>query len=117
MQLQLYGKQIWVYRKPIDFRRSIDGLSAIVILEMKQNPQDGIYIFYNRHHDKLKCLSWHKNGFILLYKRLEKGRFYFKFNKIDGVIEMSPQELDWLFAGLPWQEMKNWRELDYEKFS
>ena len=57
MQLQLYGKQIWIYRKPIDFRRSIDGLSTIVMLEMKQNPQDGIYIFYNRYHDKLKCLS------------------------------------------------------------
>jgi hypothetical protein len=36
---------------------------------------------------------------------------------MDGVIEMSSQELSWLFAGLPWQEMKNWRELDYDKFS
>jgi transposase len=75
MQLQLYGRQIWIYRKPIDFRRSIDGLSVIVIQEMQHNPEEGICIFYNRHQDKLKCLSWHKNGFILAYKRLEKGSF------------------------------------------
>ncbi len=31
MQLQLYGKKIWLYRAPIDFRKSIDGLSSLVI--------------------------------------------------------------------------------------
>jgi hypothetical protein len=33
------------------------------------------YIFYNKQYDKLKMLYWHKNGFNLLYKRLEKERF------------------------------------------
>jgi transposase len=117
MQLQLYGKQIWIYRKPIDFRKSLDGLSSLIKLEIQRNPQEGIYLFYNRHHDKLKCLSWHKNGFILLYKRLEKGRFYFNFNKADGVMEINIQELSWLLAGLEWQKMRDWQELDYNKFS
>jgi len=117
MQLQLYGKQIWIYRKPIDFRKSLDGLSSLIKLEIQRNPQEGIYLFYNRHHDKLKCLSWHKNGFILLYKRLEKGRFYFNFNKADGAMEINIQELSWLLAGLEWQKMRDWQELDYNKFS
>ena len=116
MHLPLYGKQIWVFRKPVDFRQSIDGLSAYVSA-MKGNPQEGIYLFYNRNHDKIKCLSWHKNGFILLYKRLEKGRFRFLFNKEEGAIEIKAQELGWLLAGLEWQKMKDWQELDYQKFS
>ena len=78
MQLQLYGKKIWFYRQPIDFRCAIDGLVGLISSELKQKPQDGIYLFYNRGHDKVKCLSWHKNGFILLYKRLESGRLVCK---------------------------------------
>ncbi len=78
MQLQLYGKVVWLYRQPIDFRRSIDGLVSIISTELKQKPQDGIYLFYNRGHDKVKCLSWHKNWYIMFYKRLETGRFHFK---------------------------------------
>jgi transposase len=117
MQLQLYGKQIFLYRKPIDFRRSIDGLSALITLDLRRPPREGIYLFYNRQADKVKGLSFHKNGFILLYKRLEEGRFHFKFNKTEGIVEMNAQEFSWLLAGLPWQAMRNWRELDYDKFS
>ena len=57
MQLQLYGKKIWFYRQPIDFRCAIDGLVGLISSELKQKPQDGIYLFYNRGHDKVKCLS------------------------------------------------------------
>lgn len=117
MQLQLYGNKVWLFKKPVDFRQSIDGLSALIMVEMKRNPQEGIYIFYNRLRDKVKCLSWHKNGFILLYKRLEKSRFKFLFNQETGVVEMSAQELSWLLAGLEWQKMRDWRELNYDKFS
>jgi len=117
MQLQLYGKKIWVYRSAVDFRRSIDGLSHMVVSEIKQNPKDGIYLFFNRGHDKIKCLSWHKNGFVLFYKRLETGRFRMDFNKATGAIEVNADEFGWLLAGLEWQKMKDWKELSYDKFS
>lgn len=117
MQLQLYGKKIWVFRGPVDFRKSLDGLSSLVVTDLKYNPQEDIYLFYNRQRDKLKCLSWHKNGFVLLYKRLEQGRFAFTFNQCTGAVEIDAQELGWLLAGLEWQKMSNWRELDYKKFS
>lgn len=117
MQLQLYGKEIWVFRKSVDFRFSLNGLSSLVAVEMKRNPQEGIYIFYNKRRDRIKCLSWHKNGFILLYKRLEREKFCFAFNKEQGAIEINSQELSWLFAGLEWQKMSKWSELSYDKFS
>jgi len=117
MKLELYGQTIWLYRKAIDFRRSIDGLVDLVNRELKKPPQDGIYLFYNRGQDKLKCLSWHKNGFVLLYKRLEKGRFCFISGLKEGVVEMNFDELSWCLAGLEWEKMKHWRELNYDKFS
>lgn len=116
MQLQLYGKKIYLYRQPIDFRCSIDGLSSLIAGELQQRPQDGIYLFYNRARDKIKCLSWHKNGFILLYKRLEQGRFSFIHNPSKGTIEVGVNELHWLLAGLEWQKMRDWRTLNYDKF-
>lgn len=117
MQLQLYGKKMWLYRSAIDFRGSIDSLSYLITNNLKQNPQDGIYLFFNRERDKIKGLSWHKNGFVLFYKRLEKGRFHLNFNKETSVIEMQMEEFGWLFAGLEWQKMKSWRELNYDKFT
>lgn len=117
MQIQLYGKNIFVFREPIDFRASIDGLSALITNSIQQNPQSGVYLFYNKKRDKIKCLSWHKNGFILLYKRLEKSLFYFDFKANQGVTEMNMDELQWLLAGLEWQKMRHWRELSYDKFS
>lgn len=117
MQLQLYGKKIWVYRSAVDFRSSIDGLSHLVVNELKQNPKEGVYLFFNRNRDKIKGLSWHKNGFVLFYKRLEIGRFSMNFNNATGATEVNPDEFSWLLAGLEWQKMKNWKELSYDKFS
>lgn len=117
MQLQLYGKKIWLYRAAIDFRKSIDGLSYLVASEIKQQPKEGIYLFFNRSRDRVKCLSWHKNGFVLLYKRLESGRFCIEYNQEMGVVEVTADELSWLLAGLEWQKMRDWKELNYEKFS
>lgn len=117
MQLQLYGKKIWIYKMAVDFRKSIDGLSELIMNEIKHQPKDGIYLFFNRNLDKVKCLSWHKNGFVLLYKRLEVGRFCMQFDRKSGVIEMSVHEVGWLLAGLEWQKMREWHELNYDKFS
>jgi transposase len=117
MQLQLYGKKIWLYRAAIDFRKSIDSLSCLVTNEIKLQPKDGIFLFFNKGRDKIKCLSWHKNGFVLFYKRLEVGRFCIEFNQTTGAVEVNADEISWLLAGLEWQKMRNWKELNYEKFS
>ncbi|MGZ4856945.1 MAG: IS66 family insertion sequence element accessory protein TnpB [Methanobacteriaceae archaeon] len=117
MQLQLYGNKIWLFRQPVDFRCSINGLSTFVANNTQNNPQHGIYLFFNKTKDKIKLLSWHKNGYILCYKRLEKGKFIFEFNKSQGVMEMSIEEIGWLLAGLEWQKMRSWRELSYDKFN
>ena len=74
MQLQLYAKKIWLYRQAIDFRCSIEGLAALIKQRLHQNPQEGIYLFFNRGKDKIKGLSWHKNGYLV--RKVKKAKTY-----------------------------------------
>lgn len=93
-------KSIWVYRKPIDFRKQLNGLVQTVIDETKGPPDlNGIYLFRNQQRDKLKLLVWDRNGFFMGYKRLERGKFDFP-NQVD-VVKMSSDELSQLMAGMP----------------
>lgn len=65
--------RIFLYRDPIDFRMSFRGLSALVEQDLGHNPFDGgLYAFTNRQRNKIKCLYWEDNGFVLYYKTLVK---------------------------------------------
>ena len=106
----------YVYSEPVDMRKSIDGLSYLVCDLTDRNPQDGsVYIFHNRQRDKVKLLYWDKNGFVMHYKRMEKGRF--KFSKTrDEVISLNTQQLSWLLAGLDFETLHQFREFDYTNY-
>lgn len=66
----------FVYEKPTDMRKSFDGLCGIVQNELGENPMGGdVYIFINKPRNRIKLLRWEYGGFVLFYKRLEKGTF------------------------------------------
>ena len=65
-----------LYSQPTDMRKSFDGLSGVVQNKLGSNPCGGdVFIFINKRRDKIKLLHWQGAGFILYYKRLEKGTF------------------------------------------
>lgn len=65
-----------LYGKPCDMRKSFDGLSGIVRSELGRNPLSGdVFVFLNKKRNHLKLLHWEADGFVLFYKRLEKGTF------------------------------------------
>jgi len=68
--------RVYLCVAPVDFRKSIDGLSLLVEQQLNLNPFESVlFVFINRRRDKIKILYWEKNGFCLWYKRLEKQRF------------------------------------------
>ena len=68
--------RIYLYRDPVDFRKASAGLAAIVERELGHNPFDGgLYAFTNRRRNKIKCLYWEDNGFVLYYKALAEEKF------------------------------------------
>lgn len=79
-------------------RKQIDGLAAIVELEMQLKPfTKSLFVFTNKRKDKLKILCWEKNGFVVWYKRLEKNTFHW-FNGSDNP-NISVRELNFLLDG------------------
>lgn len=108
---------LYLYSKAVDMRKSIDGLSYIVSDLLEKNPQDGaLYLFLNKSRDKVKLLYWDKNGFVMYYKRLEKVQFKFKKSSDTEVITLEEKQLSWLLAGLDFQLMNDFSELDYTEY-
>lgn len=99
MLIPYENKNIFIASKPTDFRMSIDGLSTFVEKEIKAHLHDGsIYVFYNKNRDKVKCLFWDRNGFVLYYKRLDKCRFKVG-ERLHNVEQITAEDLEILLSG------------------
>lgn len=67
--------RVFLASEPVDMRRGHDGLFAIVKSWAKDPFSGDIFCFVGKRRDRVKVLVWHRGGFLLLYKRLEQGRF------------------------------------------
>jgi transposase len=74
LRLSLSLPEIYLYRAPVDFRKQAQGLAVLVEQELGHNPFTGaLYAFTNRQRNKIKCLMWEDNGFVLYYNALAKA--------------------------------------------
>jgi len=70
------AQRYYLYREAADMRKSFDGLCGLVTAGFKRDPLSGdVYVFVNRRRTHIKLLVWDRSGFVLYYKRLEKGTF------------------------------------------
>ena len=106
--------QIYLYRQPVDFRKSFRGLAAIVEQELGHNPFTGaLYAFSNRQHNKIKCLLWEDNGFVLYYKSLAEEKF--RWPKAgEEIISLTGQQINWLLDGYDISLLQGHKKLHYE---
>lgn len=66
----------FICSEPIDMRSSFDSLSGLVRSYFDQNPLSGdMFVFFSRRRERIKVLFWDADGFVLYYKRLERGTF------------------------------------------
>jgi len=106
--------RIYLYQKPVDFRKSFRGLSAMVEHEFGHNPFQGeLYAFTNRQRNKIKCLFWEENGFVLYYKSLVEEKFNWP-RAGDELITLTGEQLNWLLDGYDIAAMKPHKKLHYQ---
>ena len=68
--------RVYLAAEPVDLRRGHDGLCALVRALGGHDLYAGhLYVFLGRRGDRVKILFWDRGGFVLYYKRLERGRF------------------------------------------
>ena len=83
-----------------DLRQGIDGLCAVIRRQLDIDPfqKNVLFMFCGRKPDKIKCLIWEGDGFLLLYKRLLDGRYQWPRRKQE-VMEMTQEQFEWLMSG------------------
>lgn len=105
---------LYLYRHPVDFRKSYRGLSAIVERELGHDPFSGtLYAFVNRARSRIKILFWEDNGFVLYYKALAEERFRWP-EPTETLMTIDGEQLNWLLDGYDIAAMRPHRVLRYE---
>jgi len=109
---------VYLCRDPVDFRKSITGLSLIVEQHLALDSfAKALYVFINRDRNKLRILYWEKNGFCLWYKRLERERFKWPRHLSGETVSLSAQELNWLLDGFDLWRNKPHQTLHFNSVS
>jgi transposase len=94
--------KVLVAAQPVDFRKSIHTLSALVSDALRANPFCGdVFVFRSKRSDRVKLLAWDGSGMVLVTKWLEQGRFTWP-PICDGVVHLSATQLSMLLDGLDW---------------
>ena len=98
--------RVLVATKPVDFRKGMNGLAALVKEQLQADPFSGmIFCFRSKRADRVKLIFWDGTGLCLFAKRLEDGKF--RWPRIeDGVMRLSAAQLAALVEGLDWMRVQ-----------
>ena len=95
--------RIYMAAEPVDLRRGFDGLAAATREVIRADPLSGhLFVFTNRRSNRLKILLWEPSGYLLIYKRLERGRFRLPNSPRAGArhVEMEATDLALMMEGI-----------------
>jgi transposase len=92
----------YYHLSPVDMRKGFNGLSGLVSDHLeKEQAKNVVYAFINKQRNKLKLLHWRPGGFVLYYKRLEKGVFELpKYDITEGLVVLTYTEMIMILDGI-----------------
>ena len=109
--------RIFVAAEPVDLRRGFVGLAAATRSLIREEPLSGhLFAFLNRRRNRIKVLVWDRTGWIIVYKRLERGTFTLATAPAAGArhVEIDAGELGLILEGLDLRDahrQARWRRL------
>lgn len=78
--------RLFLCQQPMTMRKSFEGLGATVEQLFPGELLSGaFFIFLNRRRDHIKVLTWDGDGFVIYFKRLEKGTFSWKWGSTEAI--------------------------------
>lgn len=95
--------KVFLAVKPADLRKSFNGLYALTVQELKEQPESGaLFVFTNRRRNRIKILNFDGTGLWVMTKRLEKGTFSWPkgVDVKNGRLNLSPEALSLLLDGV-----------------
>jgi transposase len=104
----LQTTRIWLAVEGTDMRCGFDRLAERVSAVISQDPLSGhLFVFASRRHERLKILTWDRDGYVLWYKRLEAG--VFKLPRVEQgarSVELRASELAMMLDGIDMTKLK-----------
>jgi transposase len=113
--------RVYLAAEPVDLRRGFDGLAAATRTLVREDPLSGhLFVFLNRRKNRVKMLVWDRTGYLLLYKRLERGTFHLPSAPTAGSrhVELDAGELGLMLEG--WdlrgaRRRERWKRLPHDR--
>jgi transposase len=100
------GVRVLIATRPVDFRKGMDGLAALIKEHLGADPYSGaIFVFRAKRADRVKLIVWDGTGLCLFAKRLEQGTFRWP-NIEDGTMRLTSAQLTALIEGLDWTRVR-----------
>lgn len=99
-------QKIYIVTGRTDMRKSFDGLMAVIRDTYQMDPYaNAVYLFCGRKRNTMKALYFDKDGFVILQKRIDNGRFQWPARESE-VRPLTRQEFRWLMEGLSVEQPK-----------
>ena len=107
-------RRYFIHSGAVDMRKGVDGLSGVVQQDFNQCSLSGdVYIFLNHRRNRIKILHWQGDGFVIYFKRLEKGTFEIpKTDAASKSITLTHYQLQFILDGIVLSSIK--KRLRYE---
>lgn len=100
-------KGIYLYKAPIDFRKSICSLQDFILGEMEHSlEQNVLFIFSNKNHNRIKVIYRDNSGVAMWYKVLDENKFKWPAFQSEKIIYMTEAELKNLLSILDFKAAK-----------
>lgn len=107
--------RIYLCVQPVDMRKGFDTLAALVRNDFGCDPLSGhLFVFAGRVADRIKLLYWDRDGWVIIYKRLEQGTFKLPrtLNSEVKAVEIDTTDMAALLSGFELVKIR--RQLRYQ---
>jgi transposase len=91
---------VWAFPRPIDLRKSYNGLWGLVKDDLRKDPMSGdLFLFVNQRRKGCKVLLWDGTGPCIFMKKLERGQFAQLWPVTGESLQMTASELSLFVEG------------------